>query len=164
MDNKKFIIIFSILILVIIGLFVYSIVYTINKNNTEKNVSISIDEFNNIVLESSNFNTSKVSDITETDLIEVFGIDKESINKFYGKKSVLSTDACMYLLLETVSGKQDAVYSQLENFALGYEEDWNNYLEAQYDIVVDRKIGKIDNYIYLVISDDSYDILKQVEK
>ena len=50
MDNKKFIIIFAILILIIIGLVVYSAVFTINKNNEEKNINISIEEFNDIIL------------------------------------------------------------------------------------------------------------------
>lgn len=164
MDNKKFIIIFAILILIIIGLVVYSAVFTINKNNEEKNINISIEEFNDIILKSDNFNTSKVSDITEDNLNEIFGIEKESVNKFYGKKSVLNTDACIYLLIEPIEGKQDEVYSKLEDFCLNYENNWSDYLEAQYDIIVDRKMDKINNYIYLVISDDSYDILKEINK
>jgi len=164
MDNKKFGIIFGILILVIIGLVVYSLVYTIKNDNKENNINISIEEFNSIILESENFKTSKVTDITENNLNETFGIEKESVNKFYGKKSVLSTDACMYLLIETIDGKQDEVYSKLEAFGLNYEEDWSQYLEAQYDIVVDRKLGKMNNYIYLIISDDSYDIIKEINK
>lgn len=163
MDNKKFIIIFVILILIIVGLVIYSAIFTIKSENSKNNINISIEEFNNIILQSQSFNTSKVSDITEDNLTEIFEIEKENVNKFYGKKSVLNTDASLYLLIEPNEEKYDEVYSKLEEFCLAYEENWSDYLEAEYDIVVDRKIGKINNYIYLVISDDSYDIVKEIE-
>lgn len=163
MDNKKFIAIFAILILIIIGMVIYSLVYTVKSNNEEKNINITIEEFNEIILESDTFQTSKVSDIITDDINEIFGIEKESVNKVFGKKSILNTDASLYILIEPVSGKYDEVYSKLEKFCLDYEEKWSGYLEAEYDIVVDRKIGKINNYIYLVISDDAYDIIKNIE-
>lgn len=163
MDNKKFIIIFVVLILIIVGMVTYSLVFTIKNENAEKNTNVSIEEFNTIILESENFKTSKVNDITEENISEIFGIEKESVNKFFGKKSVLNTDASLYLLIEPKEENYDQVYSKLEQFCTSYEENWSGYLESQYDIVVDRKIGKIDNYIYLVISDDSYDIVKNTE-
>ena len=64
MDNKKFILIYAILILIIIGIVIYSIVYTIKKENLKNNVNISIEEFNNKVLEIGNFKSSKFNDIT----------------------------------------------------------------------------------------------------
>lgn len=162
MSNKKFIIIFVILILIIIGMVIYSAVFTIKNNNAEKNIDISMEEFNEIILNSENFRSSKVVDITESDIIEIFG-EENNIEKYYGKKSVLNTDASMYLLIKPKSGKIDEVYSILNQYCTNYEESWSTYLEAQYDIVVDRKMGKINNYIYLVISDDSYDIVKDIE-
>ena len=100
MNNKKFGIIFTILILIILGMVIYSAVFTIKNKNAEKSVSISIDEFNDIIMESENFKTSKVSNITEEDISDIYGIEIEDINKFYGKKSILTTDASMYLLIE----------------------------------------------------------------
>lgn len=162
MDNKKFIIVFVILILILFGLVIYSLVFTIKSNNEEKNINISIEDLNNIILESNNFQGSKIDSINEEDMLEIFGIEKEYVNKFFGKKSVLNTDACLYILIEPKEENYDELYSKLEKFGLDYEESWSNYLESQYDIVVDRKIGKIDNYIYLIISDDAYDILKNI--
>ena len=164
MNNKKFGIIFAILILIILGMVIYSAVFTIKNKNAEKSISISIDEFNDIIMESENFKTSKVSNITEEDISDIYGIEIEDINKFYGKKSILTTDASMYLLIEPKEGKLDSAYSKLEQYCINYENTWSGYLEAQYDIVVDRKMGKINGYIYLVISDDAYDIVKDVEK
>ena len=163
MNNKKFIIIFAILIVIIVSMIVYSLVFTIKKDNEQKKINITIEEFNNIKLKSENFKTSKVNDITNDNIPEIFGIEKDSINKFYGKISILNTDASLYFLVEPKSEKEDEVYSKLQEFCSSYEQSWSGYLESQYDMVVDRKIGKMNNYIYLVISDDSYDIIKNVE-
>lgn len=163
MDNKKFLIIFISLILIIVGLVVYSVITTAKVNIDSKNNNISIDEFNNIILQSSNFKNSKVVDITEDDLYEIFNLEKESFSKFYGKKSALNTDASIYLIIEPKKDKSDEIYTKLEQFCKDYELKWSDYLEAEYDIVVDRKLGKISDFIYLIISDDSYDMLRNIK-
>ena len=161
--NKKFIVIFVILILIIVGLVTFSMITTIRDNNAKKNISISIEDFNNIASDSSNFKSSKVSEITMENIEEITGITSDNIEKVIGKKAVLNTDASMYILIEPKQECYEFVYEKITQFGAQYENEWKNYLEAEYDIVVDRQIGKIGNYIYLVISDDADDILKKVK-
>lgn len=163
MDNKKFITIYVILIIIIFGIVVFSGVKTIMKNNENKNVNISLNEFNDVILESSNFNSSKVKSISGLELEEMFDISSEDINSFYGKKSVLNTDASMYLLIDANEGNIQNIYEKLEMFGEDYELKWSEYLESEYDIVKDRKIGIINSYVYLIISDDAYDIIREIE-
>lgn len=160
--NKKFIVIFVILILIIVGLVTFSMISTIRDNNAKKNISISIEDFNNIASDSSNFKSSKVSEITMENIEEITGITSDNLEKVIGKKAVLNTDASIYILLEPKKEWYESVYGKITQFGAEYENEWKNYLEAEYDIVVDREIGKIANYIYLVISDDADDILKKV--
>lgn len=160
--NKKFIVIFVILILIIVGLVTFSMITTIRDNNAKKNISISIEDFNNIASDSSNFKSSKVSEITMENIEEITGITSDNLEKVIGKKAVLNTDASIYILLEPKQECYESVYGKITQFGAEYENEWKNYLEAEYDIVVDREIGKIANYIYLVISDDADDILKKV--
>lgn len=161
--NKKFIVIFVILILIIVGLVTFSMISTIRDNNAKKNISISIEDFNNIASDSSNFKSSKVSEITMENIEEITGITSDNLEKVIGKKAVLNTDASIYILLEPKQECYESVYGKITQFGAEYENEWKNYLEAEYDIVVDREIGKIANYIYLVISDDADDILKKVK-
>ena len=161
--NKKFIVIFVILILIIVGLVTFSMITTIRDNNAKKNISISIEDFNNIASDSSNFKSSKVSEITMENIEEITGITSDNLEKVIGKKAVLNTDASIYILLEPKQECYESVYEKIIQFGAQYENEWKNYLEAEYDIVVDRQIGKIANYIYLVISDDADDILKKVK-
>ena len=161
--NKKFIVIFVILILIIVGLVTFSMISTIRNNNAKKNISISIEDFNNIASDSSNFKSSKVSEITMENIEEITGITSDNLEKVIGKKAVLNTDASIYILLEPKQECYESVYGKITQFGAEYENEWKNYLEAEYDIVVDREIGKIGNYIYLVISDDADDILKKVK-
>ena len=161
--NKKFIVIFVILILIIVGLVTFSMISTIRDNNAKKNISISIEDFNNIASDSSNFKSSKVSEITMENIEEITGITSDNLEKVIGKKAVLNTDASIYILIEPKQECYESVYEKIIQFGAQYENEWKNYLEAEYDIVVDRQIGKIANYIYLVISDDADDILKKVK-
>jgi hypothetical protein len=160
MDNKIFIIIFAMLLAIMLVIAVYAAVITAS-NNKDKLENISIEEFNDIILRSKTFQSSRVEEIT--DISELVDIDKEYINKIYGKKSILSTDASLYLLVEPKEEKFDEVYSKLEEFCNNYEKEWSNYLENEYDMVVDRKFGRLDNYIYLIICEDSYDIVKDMK-
>ena len=89
MDNKKFVVIFTILLIIMFGLITYSVVTTIKASQNENRVTI--NEFNDIILESSNFKNSRVSDITLDNVSEILGIESEDINKIYGKKSVLGS-------------------------------------------------------------------------
>lgn len=162
MDNKKFILIYAILILIIIGIVIYSIVYTIKKENLKNNVNISIEEFNNKVLEIGNFKSSKFNDITNYNIYEVFEIKSDDLVKFFGKKAILNTNSELYLLVQPKDEKYDEVYLKLEEFGIKYQNEWSNYLEAEYDIVVDRKIGKMNKFIYVIISENSNDILKEI--
>ena len=142
MDNKKFVVIFTILLIIMFGLITYSVVTTIKASQNENRVTI--DEFNDIILESSNFKNSRVSDITLDNVSEILGIESEDINKIYGKKSVLGTDASLYVLIEPKQGKIDSIYSKLDQFCQNYELEWQDYLESEYDIVKDRNLGKMD--------------------
>lgn len=161
--NKKFIVIFVVLILIIIGLVTFSMVTTIKNENAEKNIKITIEEFSNIASESNNFKSSKVSGITLDNIEEIAGISSSNLEQVIGKKAVLNTDASMYILLQPKQEYYESVYEEIIQFGAQYENEWRNYLEAEYDIVVDRQIGKIGNYIYFVISDDADDILKKVK-
>lgn len=163
MDNKKFIVIFTLLILMIVGLSIYSLSVTIIKNNNEKNKIITIDELNSIILKSKQFEESKVNDINKDNIRDFIDINEEDIEVIYGKKSILSTDASMYILLKPVSEKIDEFISKLQQYGDLYENEWSYYLESEYDIVKERKIGVVNNeYIFFVISDDAYDIIKYI--
>lgn len=162
MDNKKFIIIYVILIVIILGMVVFSAVKTAIKSEESKKINISIDEFNDIILQSNNFNSSRVKKISDEELKEMFDISNDEINIFYGKKSVLNTDASIYLLIEAKDNTDD-ILEKINSFGEKYELKWSEYLESEYDIVKDRKIGIINNFIYCIISDDADDIIRDVE-
>ena len=141
---------------------VFSAVKTAIKSEESKKINISIDEFNDIILQSNNFNSSRVKKISDEELKEMFDISNDEINIFYGKKSVLNTDASIYLLIEAKDNTDD-ILEKINSFGEKYELKWSEYLESEYDLVKDRKIGIINNFIYCIISDDADDIIRDVE-
>lgn len=158
MDNKKFVIIFAVLLVIMISLATYSAIRTANQKKEERIEQLSMEEFNQIILQSKNFQEARVNDITKEALTQMIDIEEEKVDRVYGKKSILSTDASLYLLIEPKEEYFEEVNTKLEEFGNQYENEWSNYLEAEYDLVVDRRIGSTDHYLYLIICEDSYDL------
>ena len=158
MNNKKFGIIYALLILIIIILVVFSAFKTLKKEDT----NISIDDLNNIINESYDFKSSKMKEITLDNLNELFGINSSDINKVYGKKSVLGTDSSMYILIN--SNNNEEILNMLQEFGNKYQDEWSDYLESEYDKVLNRECGISNDFVYFIVSNDAYDIVKNIKK
>ncbi len=168
MKNKKMILIivcFVLIMTILITLLAFCIIEIVEKNNNKNDVTLTLDALSSEISKIPSFNTSRMRDVSIDDIGKIFGIDETYIKNVVGKVPLLNISSSMYVILELNDEKDvDTVKERLENYASTYEKSWKSYMEDQYNLVLDRKIGNNGKYVYLIISDDKKDILELIDR
>lgn len=86
------------------------------------------------------------------DLLNISSNDYEEISM--GIPSIL-VKSNMYIIVKPTEGKEKTVKTAIDNYMTSLENQWKNYLPDQYELVKNRKEGKIGNYLVYIISDDN---------
>lgn len=157
--NKKVlvgvIIAIVVVVLLIGGYFIFS-----NKEKTAKNLDLSTIS-NNIT--SSGFSEMSTLDIDKDTLSTYFQVDTANVVEVYGKMPMMNVQASMYVLVKATEGKVEDVKQNLETFGQSYEEQWSRYLPAQHELVQNRKIGIVGDYVYLIIAENADELVKLIK-
>lgn len=96
-------------------------------------------------------------------LSSYFQVDGSNVVAVYGKIPMMNVHASLYVLVEAAEGQAEVVKQQLETFGTSYEQQWARYLPEQYELVQNRKIGTIGNYVYMVISENADKLLDLIK-
>lgn len=109
------------------------------------------------------FSEMATGDIDKDILQSVFQVNTENVEEVYGKMAMMNVHASRYLLIKAVDGKAEEVKQELEAYGVSYEEQWAMYLPSQHELVQNRKIGTIGNYVYLVIAEDAEELVNLIK-
>lgn len=89
---------------------------------------------------------------TINDLLNIISDDYEEISM--GMPSIV-VKSNMYIVVKPNEGKEEVVKAAINNYMASLENQWKNYLPDQYELVKNRKEGKIGDYLVYIISDDN---------
>ena len=93
--------------------------------------------------------------LDQQSLQEVFGLNPDDIEEYYGEYSAVNTSADHIIGVKVKDGKVDAVKSALESHKQEIIDNFEEYLPDQYDKAQAGKIIQKGNYLFLVIAGDS---------
>lgn len=93
--------------------------------------------------------------LDQQSLQEVFGLNPDDIEEYYGEYSAVNTSADHIIGIKVKDGKVDAVKSALESRKQEIVDNFEEYLPDQYDKAQAGKIIQKGNYLFLVIAGDS---------
>ncbi len=91
----------------------------------------------------------------EQSLQEVFGLNPDDIEEYYGEYSAVDTSADHIIGVKVKDGKVDEVKSALEQRKQEIVDNFQEFLPDQYDKANAGKIIQKGNYLFLVIAGDS---------
>ena len=157
--NKK-VLVGVIIAIVVVALLIGGYFIFSNKENTAKNLDLSTIS-NNIT--SSGFSEMSTMDIDKDTLSTYFQVDTANVVKVYGKMPMMNVHASMYVLVKAREGKAEDVKQNLETFGQSYEEEWSSYLPEQHELVQNRKIGIVGDYVYLIIAENADELVKLIK-
>ena len=144
-----------VVILVIGGYFIFS-----NKSETSKNLDLAAISDN---ITNTRFSEMAMMEVDKDTLSSYYQVDVANVEEVYGKVPMMNVQASMYVLIKAVDGKAEDVKQNLETFGQSYEEQWSTYLPAQHELVQNRKIGTIGNYVYLVIAENVDELVQLIK-
>lgn len=93
--------------------------------------------------------------LDQQSLQEVFGLNPDDIEEYYGEYSAVNTSADHIIGVKVKDGKVDEVKSALESHKQEIIDNFEEYLPDQYDKAQAGKIIQKGNYLFLVIAGDS---------
>lgn len=159
--NKNLIIaIIAVIVLVVLGVGAYLLL----GNNSDSEKSLNIEEASSKLSSLNPFNEMATMDITSDIIESVYGINPENVEKIEGKAPMMNVHASMYMLIQAKEGAVDTVKAELDTYLEKYEQQWSRYLPEQLEYVKNRKVGVIGNSIYLIISENSTELEKEIIK
>lgn len=162
MSRKKKILILS-YIVVIILIIIFGTISFFWLFNKEFD-SIDMNMLNENLLNEANFRNERTLDITLDNIEEIFNINSSSVEDVIGKVPFFNISSGMYVVFKVNELSVDEVLEKITEYGNLYEKEWSTYMEDQYELVKTRKIGKIGNYVYMIVSENAEDMLKCITK
>lgn len=135
-------------------------------NNKEKEtvpVNIDFTALSSEIEDSTDFDSSKMQQITIEDLESSFNIKPEWIQQVIGEKPYVNVTSSMYVIVEATEGNVENLVSAFEKYGNDYDEMWKDYLTEEYELVKNRQIGYKGNYVYFVVSDYAKDVIDLIK-
>lgn len=162
---KKTNIILGIVIAIFVICAIFILANAVINNKPDDTVPVNVDftALSSEIEESTNFDSSKMKQVTMEDLQSEFLINNEWVKQVIGQRPYVNVTSSMYVIVEVTEGNVDNVVSAFEKFGESYDEMWKNYLAEEYELVKNRKIGAKGNYVYFIVSDYASDIVDLIK-
>ena len=97
-------------------------------------------------------------DVTLDDLTTLLNINADEVEEVVGKMAMMNVQASRYFIIKAKDGAVDSVREKVENYGNSYEQQWETYLPAQYELVKQRRVGVKGNYVYLIIAENAAEL------
>ena len=161
---SKKIIIPTIVILIALLIIIIAITIFLKYNGNTNKVDINLQELNSKILSKSPYKDMVMMDIDKDILSSLYYLGEDAYTEVIGKMPMMNIQASMYLVIKAKSGQVENVKQKLEDYAKSEEKKWSTYLPEQYDLVKQRKLNVVGNYVYLIIADNAQEIEKLIIK
>lgn len=165
MTKKIIIIIIAIIVVCAVGFGIYYLVNNNNdnnqsnsENNNETSVNIDLQAVNNTISTQPPFSEMATMDVTTENLSTLFNINADEVEDVVGKMAMMNVQASRYFIIKAKDDAVDSVKKQVEDYGNSYEQQWEMYLPEQYELVKQRKIGVIGNYVYFIVAENAAEL------
>lgn len=161
--SKKLILIISYIIVMIIILVFGAVSIYMYLNNQNENLNIDMNMLNTNMSEEAGFNEKRMQDITLNNVSEIFNIEQSMVKEAIGKIPLLNISSSMYVVIHTDEENVEQVKQNLNEYGINYENQWSTYMEDQYELVKQRKIGNVGNYVYMIVYEIPDDMIEHIK-
>lgn len=158
-NTKVLIAVLIVFIFVCLGIFVAYIFIP----KQDKLINLDLQELKTEIENTGKYNEIASTDITKDNIEEIFNIKKEDVEEVIGKSPLVEIKSSMYAIVKVKDGMQEDIKEKFEVYSKEKEKQWESFLAEQYDLVKNRKIGIVGNYVYIIVSSSADDIEKLIK-
>lgn len=158
-NTKVLIAVLIVFIFVCLGIFVAYVFIP----KQDKLINLDLQELKTEIENTGKYNEIASTDITKDNIEEIFNIKKEDVEEVIGKSPLVEIKSSMYAIVKVKDGMQEYIKEKFEVYSKEKEKQWESFLAEQYDLVKNRKIGIVGNYVYIIVSSSADDIEKLIK-
>ncbi len=157
--NKKLIITIAVVAVIVVAV-VVGLIFIIGGQKKELN----LQELYTTISEKTPFSEMPTMDIDDSVLTSLYEMEEGDYSEAVGKMPMMNIQASMFLIVKASEGKLDTVKEKVETYAARQEDSWSRYLPEQYELVKQRKLDVIGDYVYLIIAENASEIEEIIRK
>ena len=94
-------------------------------------------------------------EVTKDQIKDTLNIESADVEEFLMKMPAMMVQSNTYIVVKPVSGKEETVKNAIEDYMKKLEDQWSTYLPEQYELVKNRKVEKIGNYLVYIVSNNN---------
>jgi len=94
-------------------------------------------------------------EVTKDQVKDTLGIEPSSLDEFLMKSPMMIVNSNTYIIAKPAKGHEKEVEQALDTYMTKLEEQWKTYLPDQYELVRNRKVEKLGNYLIYIVSSDN---------
>lgn len=107
---------------------------------------------------------SAMGEITKDMLKEErFGINPDNIEEMTFQEPMINIRASEFAIVKPVAGKEDIVKKEMDAYFKKVEDRWSTYLPDQLELVKNRLVTKVGDYLVYVVSEDNDKVLEAIK-
>ncbi len=157
-------VIIAIVAVVLVVAVVVGVVLVMNNQNKGGSAELNLQELNTTISSREPYSLMTMQDIDAEALASIYEITENQYDEVIGKMPMINVQASMYLVIKAKPEELDSVKQKVEAYGDTQERVWATYLPEQYELVKQRKIGVVGNYVYLIICENAADIEALINK
>lgn len=81
----------------------------------------------------------------------LYGIDPADLESYVARTPFMNVHATEFFIAKVKEGQMDSVKEAIENRQAALDEQWSQYLPAQYELVQNYKLETVGNYVLFCV-------------
>jgi len=94
-------------------------------------------------------------EVTKDQVKDFLNIEETDVEEFLMKMPMMMVQSNTYIIVKPASGKEEVVENAINKYMTDLENQWSTYLPEQYELVKNRKVEKIGDYLVYIVSNDN---------
>lgn len=161
--HKKVIIITSVIVILILVVALTSVII-LKDMEKKKAQEFNLQSIKPVIEELGYKEKSLLEIISKAEVASILGVLEKDIESYIVRPAGTRNKAHMYMVIKPNSKSFEIVKKAIEEYIENYDLLWKEYLKDQYELVKKKAYGNKDGYIYLFITENSYEVEKEVRK
>lgn len=95
---------------------------------------------------------------------DTLNIETTDVEEFLMRMPMMMTQSSTYIIVKPAEGKEDAVKKAIDEYMIKLENQWSTYLPDQYELVKNRKVEKIGDYLVYIVSNNNDLVFNTISK
>ena len=96
-----------------------------------------------------------LTEVPKSDMKDLLSIEETDVEEFLMKMPTMMVQSDTYIIVKPVDGKEEVVENALNEYMTKLENQWSTYLPEQYELVKNRKVEKIGDYLIYIVSSNN---------